>query len=209
MKPLYKKLYGKISSYALNLVVEHQKSLNMTRLAVLRPCTGAFQKTMGLPCAHICQQRLQNDSFLELSDFHYHWRINRLSTIPIDPDLLLQDPDTIGERQRPAARHRRRRLNLRERSRHEHVEREIAALPLPAPAQPIPARVRRSGIQGAPRRRGRAGPQLQPQEEVPAAGELMAAIARAALRQGLALAPSQASGEVQDGGIEVIDLTEG
>ena len=57
-----------------------------------------------------------------------------------------------------------------------------AALPLPAPAQPIPARVRRSGIQGAPRRRGRAGPQLQPQEEVPAAGELMAAIARAALR---------------------------
>ena len=84
-----------------------------------------------------------------------------------------------------------------------------AALPLPAPAQPIPARVRRSGIQGAPRRRGRAGPQLQPQEEVPAAGELMAAIARAALRQGLALAPSQVNGEVQDGGIEVIDLTEG
>src|SRR5271154_5119555 len=83
-----------------------------------------------------------------------------------------------------------------------------AALPLPVPAQPIPARVRRSGIQGAPRRRGSAGPQLQPQE-VPAAGQLMAAIARAALRQGLSLAPSQASGEVQDGGIEVVDLTEG
>jgi hypothetical protein len=74
--------------------------------------------------------------------------------------------------------------------------------------------VRRTGIRGAPRRRGRG--RLQQQTEGQAHGGngaanegLIASIARAALRQSLALRPQTARQQVQGNDIEVVDPTEG
>lgn len=66
LDPLYDEVVYKISGYALTLV-SHQVP------TVMKPCTGKFARTMGLPCCHIICDRKQNNQRLLLSDFHCQW----------------------------------------------------------------------------------------------------------------------------------------
>ena len=54
--PFYGQLLGRVSSFTLGRIWE-QKHL-LTRPEPLQPCMKTFTKSMGLPCAHIIQQRL-------------------------------------------------------------------------------------------------------------------------------------------------------
>ncbi|CEP09975.1 hypothetical protein [Parasitella parasitica] len=42
----------------------------------LKPCTGSFEKTQGIPCAHTIKECLLQDKSLEKEDFHRQWYIN-------------------------------------------------------------------------------------------------------------------------------------
>lgn len=61
LDPLYDEVVYKISGYALTLV-SHQVP------TVMKPCTGKFARTMGLPCCHIiCDRKQNNQRLLSLS----------------------------------------------------------------------------------------------------------------------------------------------
>ena len=48
---------------------------------------------MGLPCAHIVQDRMRANSTLQIADFHPQWYLdNPAERPPINPILLLRDP---------------------------------------------------------------------------------------------------------------------
>ncbi|CAG8971729.1 hypothetical protein HYALB_00007209 [Hymenoscyphus albidus] len=75
-KKLYQGCFGVVTWYALRLVQRHQETVSRPLL----PCTGAFTRAMGLPCAHICEIK-KDTTGLTPSDFHEHWYWDRKSTI--------------------------------------------------------------------------------------------------------------------------------
>ena len=43
---------------------------------------------MGLPCAHIIQQRLQQNNVLKLEDIHSHWYLTLQTSLMAQPLVL-------------------------------------------------------------------------------------------------------------------------
>ncbi|KID94857.1 hypothetical protein MAJ_09156, partial [Metarhizium majus ARSEF 297] len=81
-KKLYHGCFGVVTWHALRLVQQHLETVSLP----LRPCTGRFVRSMGLPCAHICDVRRPTGG-LTPSDFHGHWFWDRKSAFQplLDP----------------------------------------------------------------------------------------------------------------------------
>jgi hypothetical protein len=65
----YHACFGYITTTALRLVQEHYTSANKP----LRPCTGVYTATWGLPCAHQLDRAKELGLSLLLEHFHEHW----------------------------------------------------------------------------------------------------------------------------------------
>ncbi len=63
---------GIISPFALEKLSEHMQLFNLKENTILKPCTGQFKASMGLPCAHIIQECLQAKESLQPSQFNTH-----------------------------------------------------------------------------------------------------------------------------------------
>ncbi len=74
-RELFSPCFGLVTNGALWLVEDHRsknaKSINT------KACSGVFTRTMGLPCAHTCVQRLAAGQSLGINDFHLHWHWDR------------------------------------------------------------------------------------------------------------------------------------
>ena len=68
-KKLYQGCFGVITWYALRLVQHHFDSAVLP----LRPCTGSFTRSMGLPCAHTYSTKKAASQSFTPTDFHIHW----------------------------------------------------------------------------------------------------------------------------------------
>ena len=75
-KKLYQGCFGVVTWHALWLVQRHLELISLP----LQPCTGSFTRSMGLPCAHICNIRRATGGLVP-SDFHEHWYWDRNSTL--------------------------------------------------------------------------------------------------------------------------------
>ena len=73
LKPIFTACHGIVSASALEKVQDHMQLFNLNKNTVLPACTSQFKTSMGLPCAHIIQERLQADELLQPSDFNTHW----------------------------------------------------------------------------------------------------------------------------------------
>ena len=74
--PFFSPLLTKISLFALKKCYDqYLKVMKATPEDPLHPCRGSFTQTMGMPCAHKINDRLQRNQTLQLGDFHRHWWI--------------------------------------------------------------------------------------------------------------------------------------
>jgi len=100
--PLYRKLHGHISYYAIDQIEEHRRFHNLTLKNAHLPltaCKQVFTTTKGLPCAHILQQRIQDHLALEIADFDAQWRIDRFQEIAeLPPIRKIVDPLSVRTR---------------------------------------------------------------------------------------------------------------
>jgi hypothetical protein len=78
---MFQGVFGVVTWHALSLVQKHC----LTTKDLMLPCTGLFNKSMGLPCAHVCDER--RHSTLLPDDFHPHWYWDRES-----PKFLVLEP---------------------------------------------------------------------------------------------------------------------
>jgi hypothetical protein len=69
---LFHSVFGVVTWHALRLVSRHVESMNHP----LKPCTGTFTQSMGLPCAHICNAKKDLGGVVS-NDFDEHWFWNR------------------------------------------------------------------------------------------------------------------------------------
>ena len=98
-RPIVRDLFTKVSIHALKLM-EPQWLLLLHRdtNGPLSPCTRTFSSTLGLPCAHIMEQRLaHNGGVLKLEDIHSHWYLENPEgeDAQITPNSLTNDaPDS-------------------------------------------------------------------------------------------------------------------
>jgi hypothetical protein len=88
---LYGNIRGWISHEALRLVDDQRARL----LHQLPACTGTFNRTLGLPCAHLIEPLLYRSQPLQMYHFHSHWRIQRIG----NPQLLIEPPVQIDRLQ--------------------------------------------------------------------------------------------------------------
>lgn len=80
-------VFGVVTWAALDKVQAHYHSCRLP----LQPCTGAFSRTMGLPCAHIYEQRkAPGGGGFKVSDFDPHWYWERNIIQP-----PIQEPNSI------------------------------------------------------------------------------------------------------------------
>lgn len=98
--PLYSQLLGRISNFALGKIWQQRHRL--VALEPLPPCTRMFSQSMGLPCAHQIQERLQQQQTLLLEDVHRHWYYHP-QALPVMIPLIL-DPAIVQPRGRPAVK---------------------------------------------------------------------------------------------------------
>ena len=81
-KKLYQGCFGVVTQYALRLVQQHRETVSL----LLRPCTGSFIQTIGLPCTYKCNIEKDTGS-LSPSDFYKHQYQDRKSILQplLDP----------------------------------------------------------------------------------------------------------------------------
>jgi len=100
--PIFAELIGKVTPYALRkILVQYQR---LSTLPLPR-CSTAFTSSMGLPCAHIIQDRRQQKEDIHLSDIHLHWHFTRpdpntLGAVELGP-LLVREPAIVKPKGRP------------------------------------------------------------------------------------------------------------
>lgn len=116
-KPFLAEIRSQITHKALNKILAqfHKLSESQKPGGVLPPCTGAFRRTHGLPCAHEIETALQSpERRLRLDQIHAYWRYKqptdhstREQREPVeeedaDPILSVQEPAIAGrQRGRP------------------------------------------------------------------------------------------------------------
>ena len=147
-KPIFRDLYTKVSPFALKQVLPH--FLKVTNHE-MKPCTQYFTTTMGLPCAHVIEQRMSEAAgVLKIEDIHPHWllekAIPRRDQTPIDdseadsnseadPDAVIDpaalellhvnDPAVVKARGRPpGARNKSKKKRTREEAFEDSTQRE-------------------------------------------------------------------------------------
>ncbi|KAK9245025.1 hypothetical protein V1506DRAFT_281571 [Lipomyces tetrasporus] len=77
------------------------KQFNLTPTTALRPCTGVFTRTMGMPCAHTIQPILADGDSLEPEYFKWQLYLEHGDLEPVDYRLWVQNPERIQPRGRP------------------------------------------------------------------------------------------------------------
>ena len=84
-KVVYRGVLGLVTWYAIRRVMNHCASMKLP----LKPCTGVFTRSMGLPCAHIVDERKASGG-LRPQDFDAHWFWDRN-----DPRVPLREPRQV------------------------------------------------------------------------------------------------------------------
>ena len=106
--PFLHRTIGHIAPMALNKVLGQWRMV-VDNTNPLGPCSGVLTATMGIPCAHLLQNRLFNGEVLTPDDFHPHWHLQRDPTRverpPIDPLLQIVEPTTNRRRTSSTKRH--------------------------------------------------------------------------------------------------------
>lgn len=101
---LFRNLLGKIANHAIRLVVkirDYYLPVGPGK-AVIKDCTGTTRKTLGIPCIHEIQTYVNAKNTLGMAQFHPHWYITTLESLPpIDPRLLVLEPQRNRTRGRP------------------------------------------------------------------------------------------------------------
>jgi len=88
-----------VNPEALDIVLEHWEKLKKGEISQV--CDGIFEKTMGLPCAHTCQQQQALGKPLLLSKFDKRWRYKQQEEPGEDIDIpykLTRNPAVIPQR---------------------------------------------------------------------------------------------------------------
>lgn len=133
----FRDLSAFITSYSLRLILgEYKRPTDQP--TVLPACTKSFSTLLGLPCAHVIQERLATTSCLLIADVHPHWRFDKsdVSTIIAatnDSLLHIYDSEVVRTRGRPMGSENRTRREeafeestIRQPSQFQQVEGEIA-----------------------------------------------------------------------------------
>ncbi|KAK9427987.1 hypothetical protein V1505DRAFT_240128 [Lipomyces doorenjongii] len=60
------------------------KQFALSATTALRPCTGVFTRTLGMPCAHTIQPALCNGDSLEPEQFRLQWYLEHGDLEPVD-----------------------------------------------------------------------------------------------------------------------------
>ncbi|OWZ14122.1 hypothetical protein PHMEG_00012441 [Phytophthora megakarya] len=75
--PIFHGVTTIIHNYALKKCLDQLDFIN------IRPCTGRFTQTTGIPCSHKLRNYQRSNTLLVPSDFHAHWWVDRQSaTVP-------------------------------------------------------------------------------------------------------------------------------
>ena len=147
-KPVFRDLFTKVSPFALKKVLPHYlKVLNKD----MKPCTKYFTTTMGLPCAHVIEQRMSEAAgVLMIEDIHPHWLLEKAiprsdqapeddsdadssseidSDVVIDPTdlelLHVNDPARVKPRGRPSgARNKSKKKRTHQEAFEDSTQRE-------------------------------------------------------------------------------------
>ena len=111
--PLFRDLLAKVAPFALRQMLPHYELVEKQQM---KPCTKVFTTTMGLPCAHKIEKRIQEPGgVLRLEDIHTHWHLkatnqNEVRDESLDDLLQVHEPNIIRPAGRPpGARNKRRR----------------------------------------------------------------------------------------------------
>jgi hypothetical protein len=93
-RKMFQPLLGVVTWHALRLVVKHCDSMKLP----LKPCTGTFTRSMGLPCAHICDEK-KDLGGLSIEDFDPHWFWDRTNVhIPLrEPQQARRIPNNLPQ----------------------------------------------------------------------------------------------------------------
>jgi hypothetical protein len=84
-------LGSRVSTYALNIVHEKvtEARASIQNQTQLSPCTGDFERVMGLPCTHKCKAALtEGGAPLVTEDFCFQWRLPVRNGEPLDRQAL-------------------------------------------------------------------------------------------------------------------------
>ena len=104
--PLFREVIGKISSTALAKTLTLRNNylpVGAPGRREIKPCTGVTKKTVGIPCIHEIRQVFEGQRSLSIAHFHSHWHLCPTQEVaPIDPRLLVLEPETARTRGRPA-----------------------------------------------------------------------------------------------------------
>ncbi|GMF37210.1 unnamed protein product [Phytophthora fragariaefolia] len=126
-QPLYDGVNTVISSYAL----KQTEAMRVNTEALLRPCTGTYFHSRGMPCAHQIHSAFTCGVSLQPDQFHPHWWMNRNRT-PQAPPARPLEPDSIVDRRAQCRLQRqraRRRGNGRWGTRRAPSSFELSMLP--------------------------------------------------------------------------------
>ena len=85
-----------VNPQALDKVLEHWEKYK--KGGMLQECSGVFEATMGLPCAHTCKRAQARRKPLLLSKFNKRWRYNQRTEAGEDIDIpyeLARNPAII------------------------------------------------------------------------------------------------------------------
>lgn len=87
---LFEPILYHVSFFALNKIRDELiKASSATPESPLKPCTGVFRSTMGLPCSHLISERLATGQALQQSDIHEHWWIQGRQIEFLEPTYLI------------------------------------------------------------------------------------------------------------------------
>ena len=91
--PLFNGLTKTISKHALQMAFKKYGEARLDKLTTepkskLKPRTGSFTKTLGIPCAHMIKGRLMNsdNTMILKEDFHEQWWIGKTSSFTDSED---------------------------------------------------------------------------------------------------------------------------
>jgi hypothetical protein len=86
-RKLYQGTFGVITWYTLQRVQQHRDTFDASK-----PCTGTFTRSMGLPCAHLCNKQMGTYGLVP-TDFSTHWYWDGSNTIPplIEPRTIIRN----------------------------------------------------------------------------------------------------------------------
>jgi hypothetical protein len=99
--PIFSELIGRVTPFALRQILKQYQ-----RPFPLAECTKTFSTSMGLPCAHLIQERCQNQEDIHLHDVHLHWHFDRPdpNAAPGNVQLgsvMVREPQVARTRGRP------------------------------------------------------------------------------------------------------------